>query len=151
MSPRRVLAVLALSELFAMAPWFSASAVAPTLVRLWGLGPPGAAWLTISVQLGFVVGALASAALTLADVWSARRMMAGAAVLAGFATLGVAAASGPAVAVALRFATGSEPGSPRHTGHVRVLASPPNVVGQAQNIFDSVASSTWHSSPITVS
>ena len=107
MSPRRVLAVLALSELFAMAPWFSASAVAPTLVRLWGLGPPGAAWLTISVQLGFVVGALASAALTLADVWSARRMMAGAAVLAGFATLGVAAASGPAVAVALRFATGA--------------------------------------------
>jgi len=106
-SPRRVLAVLALSELFAMAPWFSASAVAPTLVRLWGLGPPGAAWLTISVQLGFVVGALASAALTLADVWSARRLMAGAAVLAGFATLGVAAASGPSVAVALRFATGA--------------------------------------------
>ena len=56
MTPRRVLAVLAAAELLAMAPWFSASAVAPTLARLWRLSPTGAAWLTISVQLGFVAG-----------------------------------------------------------------------------------------------
>jgi hypothetical protein len=34
---------------------------------------------------------------------------------------------------------------------VRVFGSPPKVVWQPQNIFEAVASSTWHSSPITVS
>src|SRR5205814_1979836 len=71
-SPRRVLAVLAASELCGMAPWFSASAVAPALSRLWRLDTAGGAWLTISVQLGFVAGALVSALLTLSDRWSAR-------------------------------------------------------------------------------
>ena len=107
MSPRRVLAALAVAELLAMAPWFSASAVAPTLVRMWRLTGTGAAWLTISVQLGFVAGAVTSAALTLADRWSARRLVAGAAALAGLATFGVAAASASQVAIALRFATGA--------------------------------------------
>src|SRR5207247_771690 len=82
-----VRALLAAAELLAMAPWFSASAVAPTLVRVWRLAGTSAAWLTISVQLGFVVGAVTSAALTLADVWSARRLVAWAAALAGLATL----------------------------------------------------------------
>ncbi len=72
-----MLAVLAAAELLAMAPWFSASAVAPTLVRVWQLSPTTTAWLTISVQLGFVAGALVSAVLTLADRLSARRLVAG--------------------------------------------------------------------------
>ena len=77
MKPQRVLAVLAIAELLAMAPWFSASAVAPTLARVWQLSPAGSAWLTISVQLGFVAGALISAIFTLADRLSARRLVAG--------------------------------------------------------------------------
>src|SRR2546426_2152865 len=75
-----------------MAPWFSASAVAPVLAARWGLGAAGTAWLTISVQLGFVAGALVSAVLTLSDRWSARRLIAACAVLAGVATVGVAVA-----------------------------------------------------------
>jgi MFS family permease len=106
-SARRVLAVLALAELLAMAPWFSASAVAPTLSRLWQLGPAGASWLTISVQLGFVVGAVVSAILTLSDIWSARRLVQASAVVAGLATLGVAIAPTPAVGIALRMVTGA--------------------------------------------
>ena len=90
MTAGRVLAILATAELCAMAPWFSASAVAPTLAQLWHLGTAGTAGLTVSVQLGFVVGALVSAMLTLADVWSARRLVAGSAILAGLATVGVA-------------------------------------------------------------
>src|SRR6266540_2551166 len=88
-SPRRVLGVLAAAELCGMAPWFSASAVAPTLSKLWRLEAGGAAWLTISVQLGFVAGALVSAA------------------LAAAATFGVAFAPGPAVGIALRVLTGA--------------------------------------------
>ena len=107
MSPRRVLAVLAIAELLGMAPWFSASAVAPTLARLWDLSPTGTAWLTISVQLGFVAGALVSAVLTLADRLSARRLVAGCAALAALATLGVAASRGIGMGIACRLLTGA--------------------------------------------
>ncbi len=107
MTPRRVLAVLAAAELLAMAPWFSASAVAPTLARLWQLSPAGTAWLTISVQLGFVAGALVSAILTLADRWSARLLVMGSAALAAAATVGVAVAPGPGVGLACRLLTGA--------------------------------------------
>jgi MFS family permease len=102
-----VLATLAAAEVLGMAPWFSASAVAPTLVRIWHLDTTGSAWLTISVQLGFVVGAMTSALFTLADIWSARRLVAASAVLAGLGTLGVAAAPGPEVAIAFRFLCGA--------------------------------------------
>jgi len=102
-----VLAVLAASELCGMAPWFSASAVAPALSRVWRLDTAGGAWLTISVQLGFVAGALVSALLTLSDRWSARRLVAGCAWLAGLATLGVAFAPGPGAGIALRMLTGA--------------------------------------------
>jgi MFS family permease len=107
MTQRRVLAVLAASQLAAMAPWFSASAVAPALSHVWQLDSAGMAWLTISVQLGFVAGALVSAVLTLSDRWSARRLVAGCAVLAGLATLGVAFAPGPGAGIALRMLTGA--------------------------------------------
>jgi MFS family permease len=104
---RRVLAVLAIAELLAMAPWFSASAVAPTLARVWQLSAVTTAWLTISVQLGFVAGALVSAMLTLADRLSARRLVAGSAALAAIATLGVAAARGITAGIACRVLTGA--------------------------------------------
>jgi MFS family permease len=106
-SPRRVLAVLATAELLAMAPWFSASAVAPTLTRIWHLSPAGTAWLTISVQLGFVAGALVSAVLTLSDRWSARRLVVGSAALAAAATACVALAPGPGAGIACRMLTGA--------------------------------------------
>jgi MFS family permease len=98
---------LAAAELLAMAPWFSASAVSPALARAWELSPSTTAWLTISVQLGFVAGALVSAVLTLADRLSARRLVAGSAALAAAATLGVAAAPGVAVGIACRLLTGA--------------------------------------------
>jgi MFS family permease len=106
-SAARVLAILAVAELCAMAPWFSASAVAPALAAAWHLGPSGTAGLTISVQLGFVAGALVSSILTLADIWSARRLVAVSAVAAGLATIGVALSPGPAVGFGLRFLTGA--------------------------------------------
>jgi len=99
--------VLAIAELLAMAPWFSASAIAPTLARVWQLSPVTTAWLTISVQLGFVAGALVSAILTLADRLSARRLVAGSAALAAIATLGVALSSGITMGLACRLLTGA--------------------------------------------
>ena len=99
--------MLATAELLAMAPWFSASAVAPALAAQWQLSPAGTAGLTVSVQLGFVAGALVSAILTLSDMWSARRLVSASAVAAGLATVGVALSPSAAVGVTFRFLTGA--------------------------------------------
>src|SRR5690606_31055063 len=103
----RMLALLAAAELLAMTLWFSATAVAPQLAAEWGLDAGGTAWLTMAVQLGFVTGAPASALLSLADLLSARRVFAGAAVLGALANGLVVLAPGAASAFVLRFATGS--------------------------------------------
>lgn len=50
-----------------MSVWFSASAVVPQLTSEWGLSGAQQSWLTMSVQVGFVTGALLSAILNLAD------------------------------------------------------------------------------------
>jgi hypothetical protein len=59
----------------AMTTWFSASAVLPQLRAEWDLSSAAASWLTIAVQLGFVVGAVASAAFNIADLVPPRRLM----------------------------------------------------------------------------
>ncbi|HEX7088785.1 MAG TPA: MFS transporter [Longimicrobiales bacterium] len=102
----RMLALLAAAELLAMTLWFSATAVAPQLAERWSLGAAGTAWLTMAVQLGFVVGALASAALSLADLWSARRLFAAAAALGALSNGLLVLAPGAGSAFALRFGTG---------------------------------------------
>ncbi len=71
----RALAILAGAMVLAMTTWFSAAAVLPQLVATWALSPAEAAWLTIAVQLGFVMGALASAGSGLADAVAPRRLM----------------------------------------------------------------------------
>ncbi len=97
---------LALATLLAMATWFSASAVVPALAVAWDLDEAGRAWLTMSVQIGFVVGALGSALLNLADRVPARWLFAVSALLAATATALVPASAGLALALPLRFLTG---------------------------------------------
>ena len=63
----RQLVFIAAVQVLVMATWFSASAVVPALRAEWALGTAGATWLTVSVQLGFVTGALTAALLNLAD------------------------------------------------------------------------------------
>jgi MFS family permease len=103
----RVLVVLALAELLAMTLWFSASAVGPELADAWTLSGAETAWLTNAVQLGFVVGALGSATLTLSDTVPPRYLFAGSAVAGAVATALIAVAVNSFLpAVALRFLTG---------------------------------------------
>ena len=90
-----------------MSPWFSAAAVLPQLRALWNLNSIGAAWLTLAVQLGFVAGALLSAAFGLADRAGPRRLMLLGGLLAGGANLGLLLAHGPVSAVLLRALTGA--------------------------------------------
>ena len=103
----RMLALLAVAELLAMTLWFSASAVGPELATAWDLSGSQTAWLTNAVQLGFVVGALLSAALTISDTVPPRYLFAASAFVGALATVTIAAAVGSFLpAVGLRFLTG---------------------------------------------
>ena len=92
----RILAIVAVGELLAMAPWFSASAVGSQLIGEWHLDRFGLPLLTIAVQLGFAVGAFSLAATAAADVLPSPALFAASAGLAAAANLGFAFLSGDA-------------------------------------------------------
>ena len=101
------LALMASATFLVLALWFSASAVAPELATAWDLSSGAQAWLTMTVQLGFAVGALASGVLNVADRIPTRVLIAASGLLGAAATAAIAAfAEGPVVAFALRFVTG---------------------------------------------
>src|SRR5688500_18885068 len=76
----RMLAWICVAELGALSLWFSATAVVPALRTAW-MSVDAQAWLSMAVTLGFVVGTVVSAVLTLADFLGARRLFVGAALL----------------------------------------------------------------------
>lgn len=103
----RVITILCIAELLAMALWFSASAVLPQLTLTWNLSGSEQAWMTMSVQIGFVVGALFSAALNLADRFPAPLLFAGSALLGALVNAAIPfVATGVSSVVLLRFLTG---------------------------------------------
>ncbi|MFC6992841.1 MFS transporter [Haladaptatus sp. GCM10025707] len=103
----RMLLLIATAELLIMSLWFSATAAAPELAAAWDLTPAETAWLTNAVQLGFVTGALLSAAFTISDVITPKYLVAGAALVGAAATAAIAAfVESLLPAVVLRFLTG---------------------------------------------
>jgi len=103
----RALGLVSVAELLAMSLWFSVTAVAPEIAAAWGLTPGQTGLLTSAVQVGFVVGALLSAVLTLSDTVPPRYLFAAStAVGAGATALLAASVDTLAPAVALRFLTG---------------------------------------------
>lgn len=104
---RRNLTLTSAAVLLAMTVWFSASAVVPQLTAEWRLSPSLQSWLTMSVQIGFVVGALLLALLNLADRVPIPSLIAASALVGALAN-GAIVLPGvePSVALALRFVTG---------------------------------------------
>ncbi len=102
----RMLALLAVAELFGMSLWLAGNAVAPLLQQRWGLSGTQVGWLTTVVQLGFVAGTALSAVLNLADIVPARRLFTAAALLGAAANAALVWAPGFAPALASRFVTG---------------------------------------------
>jgi MFS family permease len=107
MTRTRALLLTGLAELLGMSLWFTASAVAPRIASEWKLSAGTTSWLTLAVQLGFVVGTLISAMANLPDVMSVRRLFAVSA-LAGAITNALFAwlAHDAMTAITLRFLTG---------------------------------------------
>ena len=101
------IAIIALCQVAAMSLWFSASAVLPALTAQFRLTPFVQAALTSSVQLGFVVGCVASALLGLPDRVDSRRLFSIAAAVGAVANAGLLAVDpSSATALALRAVTG---------------------------------------------
>ena len=82
-----ILIWVTLAEVFAMSLWFSASAVSSTLAAVMKLSPYQVPWITASVQIGFVVGAMLSAIFGIQDRINPRLMFTVSAVLASIFNL----------------------------------------------------------------
>ena len=73
-APRRVLPVLVLAQLAGTSSWFAVNAVMPDLQQANGWSLAAVGTLTSALQLGFIVGTLVFALLTVADRWPARQV-----------------------------------------------------------------------------
>ncbi|HEX3555662.1 MAG TPA: MFS transporter [Thermoanaerobaculia bacterium] len=103
----RHVSLLALAALLGMSVWFSASAVVPQLTVEWKLSGALQSWLTTSVQIGFVAGALLSSLLTLSDRLPAQRLLAVSALAAAAFNAAIPLLDpGPGPALVFRFLTG---------------------------------------------
>lgn len=90
----------------ALTTWFSATAILPELVIHLELDSKQSAWLTNSVQLGFVVGALTASLFALPDIVRPALYVAISATLAAIANAIILLDIGVAGTFASRFATG---------------------------------------------
>ncbi|MDH3753740.1 MAG: MFS transporter [Acidimicrobiia bacterium] len=104
---RSALVRLSVSMFLAMTTWFSASAVLPQLRARWDLSTGTGSWLTIAVQLGFVVGAVVLAATNISDLVAPRMLVLIGATGAAVANLGLLVAPGATVAILFRGLTGA--------------------------------------------
>jgi MFS family permease len=102
----KALTLLSLTLVVSMSTWFSASAVIPQLREVWEVSNTAAAWVTIAVQLGFVVGAVVSSVLNLTDIAPPRYVILGGAIGAASANVSLLVADDARWGIALRFATG---------------------------------------------
>ncbi|NKE56407.1 MFS transporter, partial [Lentzea sp. PSKA42] len=108
--PPRVLiqrAAIAGVQVLGLAVWFSMSAVVPSLRHEWGISAGAAVWLTASVQLGFVTGAVGATVLNLADRVRPHLLLASSAAAGAVITLVLGLfVNGLGAAIPLRFLTG---------------------------------------------
>ena len=103
----RMLGFLSLATVLSLTVWFSTNAIAPGLESDKGFSTGDIAWLTIVVQIGFVIGTLVIALTNIADVFNTRKVFAISALLAGLTNAAlVFMPGGFATALALRILTG---------------------------------------------
>jgi MFS family permease len=100
-------AAIAIVQVLGLAVWFSMSAVVPSLRQEWGISAGAAVWLTASVQLGFVTGAVGATVLNLADRVRPHLLLAASAAIGAVITLVLGlVVDGLGAAIPLRFLTG---------------------------------------------
>lgn len=104
----RSLSLLMVAEVAGMGLWFMSAAILPDLTREYPISEMRQAALSSAVQIGFVVGALASALLGLADRIDPRRLFAFCAITAALFNASLLVVEpGGTVSILARFATGA--------------------------------------------
>jgi MFS family permease len=104
---RKELIRLAIALVLAMSTWFSTAAVLGQLSADWTLSNTQASWLTIVVQIGFVIGAVVSASTNLADRIPPLRLILIGSIGAATANALIVPLDGFEGALAARFVTGA--------------------------------------------
>jgi len=104
---RKELVRLGLALILAMSPWFSTAAVLGDLRVAWDLTQTQAAWLTIVVQIGFVIGAVGLSATSLADRVEPRKLILVGTVGAAIANVLVVVGDSLAIGLFARLLTGA--------------------------------------------
>lgn len=102
----RALMWIALSELCALSLWYSASVIASELNGIWNLTSNLEAWLSASVPIGFVIGALFSSYFGIADRFNARKIFAISALLGAILNALLIFADSSFIGILLRILTG---------------------------------------------
>lgn len=90
-----------------MGTWFSASAVVVPLALSFGITSADRGWITSAVQCGFVVAAVTSAAIALADWVETRTLIRIGVVTASLSNAAIVLVHSPALLLVLRFLTGA--------------------------------------------
>src|SRR5579884_2843359 len=103
----RTLGLIAGCDVLAMGTWFSASAVILPLASAFGIAAENRGWVTGAVQLGFVGGALCSAAIALPDWIEIRKLIIAGVAVAVLANAAILVVHTPGLLLALRFITGA--------------------------------------------
>ncbi|MDZ7695535.1 MAG: MFS transporter [Deltaproteobacteria bacterium] len=102
------IALLVIAEILIFGLWFSASATLPQMTAQWRLSNAAQSWMTMSVQVGFVAGALIIAFSNLADRVPPHRLIAACALGGAAANAGIALVDhAPTLVFLLRFSTGT--------------------------------------------
>lgn len=104
---RHALTVIAVGLMLAMTTWFSTSAVLPELRTRWDLSTNASSLLVVVLQLGFVVGAVASAVFGIADRIELRKLILISATGAAMANVAIVPIDRYGAVVVLRFMTGA--------------------------------------------
>lgn len=97
---------IGLAELFALSLWFSATVISPQLITIWNLSSNLESWLSASVPIGFVIGALFSSYFGIADRYNTRKIFAISAVLGAMLNGLILVVSYAFIGILLRILTG---------------------------------------------
>lgn len=97
---------LSLAVVLTLTTWFSATAVMPQLRVHWNVTPAESVWLAVAVQLGFIIGAVLSAVVSLSDMVAPRILMAAASASVGVVNILLLVAGSAEQAIVLRVLTG---------------------------------------------
>jgi MFS family permease len=101
-----MLTAVSAAQFLGMTLWFSATAVTPALVAVFGMSSREATWLTMAVQAGFVAGTLVSALVNIADLVNARQLVCYGAIAGAIFNAFVLVAPNAVAVIGLRFLTG---------------------------------------------